>query len=90
MLPLADPPEDLLDLPDELAGRRTWVSTKRCSHAVAVAERHYAGLVKIDGDPETLEAAMGIEDLVDQILDVTAARLGRTRKSAPEPTASSS
>lgn len=45
-----------------------WGSAKRCGHSVIVAEKSYAGLISIDPAARTLEAAMGIEDLAEEIV----------------------
>jgi integrase len=39
-------------------------SAKQLGHSVAVAEEHYADLVVVDPSARTLEAAMGIDDLL--------------------------
>ena len=41
-----------------------WRSAKSLGHTVAIAERHYAGLVRVPPGCATLEAAMGIEGVL--------------------------
>lgn len=40
-----------------------WRSAKSVGHSVIIAERHYAGLVKVAAGCETLEQAMGIAEM---------------------------
>ena len=52
-----------------------WASAKRLGHSVTVAERAYAGVLRdLPADARTLEAAAGIEDLAQAIVDAEAAR----------------
>ena len=52
-----------------------WASAKRLGHSVTVAERAYAGVLRdLPSDARTLEAAAGIEDLAQRIVDAEAAR----------------
>ena len=59
--------------PGIYGGASAFMSAKRLGHGVLVAEKHYVGAVStIDRAASTLEAAMGIEDLVNNRLDMTA------------------
>ncbi|MBD3162138.1 MAG: tyrosine-type recombinase/integrase [Candidatus Latescibacteria bacterium] len=56
-----------------------FLSAKRLGHSVSVAEKHYLGAVTdIDPEARTIEAAMGIEDLLKKVAPVR----GRARKGA--------
>ena len=39
-----------------------WQSSRRLGHSVQIAEKHYAGLVRVSPDVTTLEAAIGLAD----------------------------
>ena len=45
-----------------------WSSAKRLGHSVVVAERRYSGLFEVAHDPRTLEAAMGIEEVLGKVI----------------------
>lgn len=60
----------LTNAPGIYGGASAYQSAKRLGHSVAIAEKHYLGLVRgIPRDAHTLEAAMGIEDLAATIID---------------------
>lgn len=50
--------------PGIYAGASAFLSAKRLGHSVTVAERFYVGAVDVPVDASTLEAAMGIDDLL--------------------------
>lgn len=50
--------------PGIYGGASAYMSAKRLGHSVAVAERHYVGMVKVDPAAKTIEEAMGIADLL--------------------------
>lgn len=58
--------------PGIYGGASAFMSAKRLGHSVLVAEKHYVGAVTaVDRTATTLEAAMGIEDLVNSRLTGT-------------------
>jgi integrase len=62
--------------PGIFGGASAYRSAAQLGHSVAVAERHYLGLLRdIPREARTLEAAMGIEDLAEQV--ATQGRLAR-------------
>lgn len=50
--------------PGIYGGASAYMSAKRLGHSVAIAEKHYVGMVNIDPAAKTLEQALGIEDLL--------------------------
>jgi len=44
-----------------------WRASKSLGHSVLIAERHYAGLVRVDAGVTTLEQAMGVDVLLQQL-----------------------
>jgi integrase len=60
----------LVNAPGIYAGAATFREAKQLGHSVAVAEKHYIGVLRgIDPSARTVEAAMGIEDLVDRVIE---------------------
>ncbi|MBI4568746.1 MAG: tyrosine-type recombinase/integrase [Planctomycetes bacterium] len=59
-----------------------WLAAKRLGNSPIVLERHYAGLVSVPPDKTTIEAAMGVEDLIETIIARVAAG-GATPAAAP-------
>jgi len=57
----------LTNAPGIFGAASAYRSARQLGHSVAVAERHYLGVVKISPEARTLEAAMGIEDMVARI-----------------------
>lgn len=53
----------LTNAPGIFGASSAYRSARQLGHSVAVAERHYLGVVKVPKDATTLEAAMGIGDL---------------------------
>ncbi len=49
-------------------GAAAYRAAKQLGHSVVVCEKHYAGLVTVPAGATTLEAAMGIEDLVANVV----------------------
>jgi integrase len=61
--------------PGVFGGASAFLAAKRLGHSVQVAERHYAGALNgLPADARTLEAAAGVEDLAQAIVDAEAAR----------------
>jgi integrase len=58
----------LTNAPGVFGAASAFMSARRLGHAVAVAERHYLGVVSVPAEAKTLEAAMQIEDLADRIV----------------------
>lgn len=59
-----------------------WVAAKRLGHSVTMAEAHYLGLLRdLPADAKTIEAAVGIENLCQIIVEQVEAR-GGARKTA--------
>lgn len=50
----------LTNAPNIFGASSAYQSARRLGHSVAVAERHYLGVVKVSKEAETLEAAMGL------------------------------
>jgi integrase len=50
-------------------GASAYRSARQLGHSVSVAERFYVGLVHVPNSAATLEEAMGIEDLVNRIVE---------------------
>jgi integrase len=50
----------LCNAPGIFGSASAWASAKRLGHSVAVAERHYAGLLSVNPTAKTIEQAMGI------------------------------
>jgi len=48
--------------PGIYGGASAYMSAARLGHSVAIAEKHYVGVVQVDPAARTLEAAMGIQD----------------------------
>ena len=46
-----------------------FLSAKRHGHSSAIAERFYANVVKVDPGAATLEAALDVEDVLDEIVE---------------------
>ncbi len=47
-----------------------FLAAKRGGHSVAVCEKHYANAIKlVDPDAKTIEGALGVEELLDQIVE---------------------
>jgi len=44
-------------------------SAKRTGHSVVIAEKHYVDLLKLPAHARTFEAAVGIEDVAQEIID---------------------
>ncbi len=58
----------LTNAPGIYGGASAFMSAKRLGHSVAIAERHYAGILnKLPAKAKTLEAAASIEDLANSI-----------------------
>lgn len=55
--------------PGIYGGASAYMSAARLGHSVAIAEKHYVGVVRVPPEAKTLEAAMGIEDLVETLND---------------------
>lgn len=51
------------------AGASAYRSAKRAGHSVVIADRHYVDLLQLPAHARTFEAAVGIEDLAQQIVD---------------------
>jgi integrase len=52
-----------------------YMSAKRLGHSVSVAEKHYAGVLRgISREARTLEAAMGIEAIMERVIESARAR----------------
>lgn len=50
-----------------------YLTAKRLGHSMEVSERHYLGLVRdVSSEATTLEAALGIEDVMDQLINAGA------------------
>lgn len=65
----------LTNAPGIFGAASAYRSAKQLGHSVQVAERHYLGLVRgIRNDARTLEAAMQIEDQIDDVIDAVEAR----------------
>lgn len=58
----------LCSAPGIYGAASAFLAAKQLGHSVAVAERHYAGVVRIDAAAKTLEAAMGVEREVEAIV----------------------
>lgn len=54
--------------PGIYGGASAYMSARRLGHSVAIAESNYVGEVTISPEAKTLEAAMGIDDLVLAVL----------------------
>lgn len=50
--------------PGIYGGASAYMSAARLGHSVAIAEKHYVGVVQVDPAAKTLEAAMGIDNLL--------------------------
>jgi len=59
----------LTNAPGIYGAASAWHPAKRCGHSIAIAEKRYAGLLRDEPkDAGTLEAALGVEDLVAGIV----------------------
>jgi integrase len=58
----------LTNAPGIFGAASAYRSAKQLGHSVAVAERHYVGLIRIAREARTLEQAMQIEDIVKRIV----------------------
>jgi integrase len=58
----------LTNAPGIFGAASAYRSARQLGHSVAIAEKHYLGLVRIPRDAKTLEAAMGIDDLLDEVI----------------------
>ena len=72
----------LVNAPGIYAGAGAYKAAKRLGHSVTICERRYAGLVSIDRNAHTLEAAMGIEVWLDEHLLPPIGRLKKQRGAA--------
>jgi integrase len=54
--------------PSLFGAAAAFMSAKRLGHSVVVSERRYAGQVAVSKSARTLEAAMGIADLMDEVV----------------------
>jgi len=60
----------LASSPSVYGAASVFLAAKRTGHSVAVCEKHYANAVKVaDPDATTIEGAMGVEELLDQIAE---------------------
>ena len=63
----------LCNAPGIFGGAGAYRSAKQLGHSVVIAEKAYSGLLRgISAEAKTLEAAMGIEDLANDIIDAVA------------------
>lgn len=62
----------LTNAPGIFGGSSAYRSARLLGHSVAVAEKHYLGVVRIDKEAATLEAAMGIEGELAEVLEALA------------------
>lgn len=58
----------LTNAPGIYGGASAYRSARQLGHSVAVAERHYLGLLSISRDARSVEAALGIEELAAEIV----------------------
>ena len=58
------------------------MSSRRLGHSVTIAERHYVGLVSIPSEAHTLEQAMGVENLAEQIVAAVGKTAWRQRRAS--------
>jgi integrase len=70
--------------PSIFGAASAYMSARQLGHGVAVAERHYLGVIKnIPTTATTLEAAMQVEDHMQRVIDAVKARAAtKERKSA--------
>ena len=60
----------LTNAPGIFGAASAYRSARQLGHSVAIAEKHYLGLVRgISPTAGTLEAAMGIEDLLEKVAE---------------------
>ncbi|MCW8141618.1 MAG: hypothetical protein KIT58_22165, partial [Planctomycetota bacterium] len=59
----------LTNAPGIFGAASAFKSARQLGHSVQVAERHYLGVVHVPPDARTLEAAMGIEQEVSEIVE---------------------
>jgi integrase len=60
----------LCNAPGIFGGAGAYRSAKQLGHSVVIAEKHYSGLLRgIPLEAKSLEAAMQIEDVVEQIIE---------------------
>jgi integrase len=59
----------LTNSPGLFAGASAYRSAKWLGHSVTIAEKHYLGIVRVSPEAKTLEAAMGVEDLLAKIVE---------------------
>jgi hypothetical protein len=52
-------------------GASAYREAKQLGHSVAIAEKHYLGVVHVDPAAKTLEAAMGVEEKLLQALKLS-------------------
>lgn len=57
----------LCNAPGIFGAASAFREAKQLGHSVTVAERHYAGVVRVAADARTLEAAMGVENEVAEV-----------------------
>ncbi len=63
----------LTNAPGIFGAASAYRSARQLGHSVAVAEKHYLGLVRLPPDARTLEAAMGIAALLARVIDAARA-----------------
>jgi len=54
--------------PSLFGAAAAFVSAKRLGHSITVSEKHYAGLFAVSREARTLEAAMGIEEVMVKVV----------------------
>lgn len=59
----------LTNAPGIFGAASAYRSAKQLGHSVAVAEKHYVGLIRVHRDARTLEAAMQIEDVMRRVVE---------------------
>ena len=73
----------LTNAPGIFGAASAYRSARQLGHSVAIAERHYLGLLRgIPREAHTLDEAMGIEDLLDEIVARASGAPAKQRKRA--------
>jgi len=63
--------DNLLAAPAVFGAASAYRSARQLGHSVAVAERHYLGLIRLPPTAKTLEAAMAIEEQLQRLIDAS-------------------